>query len=522
MQARTTEESWSLSKPAVRGTKGMVAGQHYLATEVGLAILKEGGNAIDAAIATGLMLGVVEPWMSGYGGGGYLLAYLKAEDRVVQVEFGMRAPFASHASDYPLAQDGSNSSDAFNWPKVIDDRNIHGPLAIATPGYLKGIELAARQFGTLPLKALIEPARQQAMLGLPIDWFASQKINQFARGLRAYEGTRSVYLKDGLPPAADLEGLLTHLPLPNLAETLSAVQDEGSNAFYQGALTQQVLQDLNEAGSKITAKDLAQYEATLSAPLHSQYRGHDIFSAGPLTAGPSLIQALKTFETMHPAPAESPDAAAYLAMAKALQTTYADRLENLGEGNLSGSTTHICTADSAGNLVSFTQTIMSAFGARILLPSSGILMNNGMMWFDPRPGGGNSVEGGRRPLCNMCPTLGRSQDGHWFAVGACGGRKIFPSVFQLAIFLSDYGLTVQDAAHQGRIDVSGTELVTLMAELPETIRAHLQQNLSQTRVRLNGVSPNHFALPQVIQRSPNGALEGACFIPSPHAKVSAF
>ncbi|MDC1329737.1 gamma-glutamyltransferase, partial [Pseudomonadales bacterium] len=104
MQARTTEESWSLSKPAVRGTKGMVSSQHYLATEVGLAILKEGGNAIDAAIATGLMLGVVEPWMSGYGGGGYLLAYLKAEDRVVQVEFGMRAPFASHASDYPLAQ----------------------------------------------------------------------------------------------------------------------------------------------------------------------------------------------------------------------------------------------------------------------------------------------------------------------------------------------------------------------------------------------------------------------------------
>ena len=225
---------------------------------------------------------------------------------------------------------------------------------------------------------------------------------------------------------------------------------------------------------------------------------------------------------MRPAPAESPDAPAYLAMAKALQATYADRLENLGEGNLSGSTTHICTADSAGNLVSFTQTIMSAFGARILLPNSGILMNNGMMWFDPRPGGSNSVEGGRKPLCNMCPTLGRRQNGHWFAIGACGGRKIFPSVFQLAIFLSDYGLTVQEAAHQGRIDVSGTELVTLMAELPEPIRAYLQQNLSQTRVRLNGVSPNHFALPQVIQRSPNGALEGACFIPSPHAKVSAF
>jgi len=522
MTALTTQESWTLTKPSVRGASGMVASQHYLATEVGVSVLKDGGNAIDAAIATGLMLGVVEPWMSGYGGGGYLLAYLKAEDRVVQVEFGMRAPFASNALDYPLADDGSNSSDAFNWPKVIDDRNIHGPLAVATPGYLKGIELAAQKFGSLPLKALIEPARQQALLGLPIDWFASQKINQFARGLRTYEGTRSVYLTDGLPPTADLEGRLTYLPLPNLATTLQAVQDEGSNAFYNGALTPHILQDLREAGSKITAQDLAQYEAILSAPLHSQYRGHDIFSAGALTAGPSLIHALKTFETMHPDLADLPDAAAYLAMAKALQKTYSNRLENLGEGQLSGSTTHICTADSAGNLVSFTQTIMSAFGARILLPNSGILMNNGMMWFDPRPGGHNSVEGGRRPLCNMCPTLGRSQNGNWFAVGACGGRKIFPSVFQLAIFLSDYGLSVEDAAHQGRIDVSGTDLVTLMTDLPDDIRAHLQQNLSQTRVRPNGVSPNHFALPQIVQRSPNGELEGACFIASPHAKVSGF
>jgi gamma-glutamyltranspeptidase/glutathione hydrolase len=123
-------------------------------------------------------------------------------------------------------------------------------------------------------------------------------------------------------------------------------------------------------------------------------------------------------------------------------------------------------------------------------------------------------------LCNMCPTLGRSPDGSWFAVGACGGRKIFPSIFQLIIFLTDYGLSLEDAIHQGRIDVSGTDLVTLMDNLPLSTIEALEHTFASTRIRPNDVSPNFFALPQIITRSPKGLLEGGCFIPSPHALVA--
>ncbi|SVE54693.1 uncharacterized protein METZ01_LOCUS507547, partial [marine metagenome] len=161
----SAKEHWHLSKPSITGGKGLVASQHYLASDAGAKILQMGGNAMDAAIATGLMLGIVEPWMSGIGGGGYMTVYQAKNDRVQVVEFGMQALLASSSTDYPLADEGTNAADSFNWPAVIDDTNIHGPLAVAIPGYLKGMGLANQAFGTMPFSKLIEPACQQAELG---------------------------------------------------------------------------------------------------------------------------------------------------------------------------------------------------------------------------------------------------------------------------------------------------------------------------------------------------------------------
>ena len=243
--------------------------------------------------------------------------------------------------------------------------------------------------------------------------------------------------------------------------------------------------------------------------------------AGHLTAGPSIKQALEILADKITPKQQAPGVEAFTAYAESLLQTYAFRLNNLGEGpEQPTNTTHICVADSQGNVVSLTQTIMSGFGSRIMLPQTGILMNNGMMWFDPRPGGPNSVLGGRHPLCNMCPVIVQQSDGGIFAVGACGGRKIFPSVFQLVSFMVDYGLSVDEAVHQARIDNSGTNMITIMDHMHIDVIAALAEEFPQTRLRPNGVSPNHFALPQVVQRNRNGTCEGACFVPSPHAKVS--
>ena len=515
------EEHWQIHKPQVSGDQGLVASQHYLASDAGTKILQTGGNAVDAAIATGLMLGVVEPWMSGIGGGGYMTVYEAKQDRVQVVEFGMQAPQASIPEDYPLAGDGTNSADSFNWPAVINDVNIHGPLAAAIPGYLKGMDLANHTFGRLPFSQLIEPACQQAELGLPLDWYSCSKINQLARGLRQYRTTNQTYLSDGLPPAANAEGLVNYLPLGRLAETYREIQREGPESFYSGTLSRKIVPDLFEAGSKINQEDLSQYQAIINEPLSLRYREHNVYVSGELTAGPSIIQALQTLNAQMPQPGNAPDEDTYLAFAHALHSSYRHRLSNLGAGQGdSGNTSHICCIDKEGNIVSLTQTIMSGFGSRIMLPNSGILMNNGMMWFDPRPGGPNSVLPGRKPLCNMCPVIGRKSSGDWFAVGACGGRKIFPAVFQLASFIMDFNMDAGQAAHQPRIDISGTDMLSMMSTLPENIVNRLKDHFPEHRLRPNGVSPNLFALPQLVIQN-QGQAQGACFIPSPHASVSA-
>jgi gamma-glutamyltranspeptidase/glutathione hydrolase len=514
-------EHWSIRKPSIHGTDGMVASQHHLASDVGAEILHKGGNAIDAAVATGLALGTVEPWMSGIGGGGYMTIYLAKEKKVKVVEFGMRAPFDSVAEDYPLAREGQNSADAFNWPKVKGDANVQGPLSIAVPGYIKGVSLALSSFGSISWGDVIEPACELAEWGLPLDWFSMMKITYFARALHSYEEARKTYMPDGFPPALDLEGNIRSIKLGKLAETYRLLQTSGPDYYYQGELAREIAGDLQAAGSRITERDLAEYEAAIVDPLTTEYRGSQVHVAGNLTAGPSLSQALQILSGKLTPSRVVPGIDAYSAYAEALLETYAYRLSHLGEGpEQPTNTSHICVADKEGNVVSLTQTIMSGFGSRVMLPQSGILMNNGMMWFDPRPGGPNSVVGGRRPLSNMCPVIVEKKDGSLFAVGACGGRKIFPAVFQLVSFMVDYNMTVDDAVHQARIDNSGTDEITLMDHLDEDIIAALAEEFSNTRLRPNGVSPNFFALPQVVMRGNDGKLEGGCFIPSPHAKVA--
>ena len=514
---QSVQHAWQIRKPAISSRKGLVASQHYLASAVGAEILQQGGNAIDAAIATGLTLGVVEPWMSGLGGGGYMTIYLAEQKQVKVIEFGMQAPAAADTADYPLAGTGTNAGDAFNWPKVIGDTNIHGPLAAAVPGYIKGISLTLETFGTMDWQDVIEPACLQAEQGLPIDWFSAQKISLMARGLNLYPETRSVYLADGLPPTINLDGTLDFLKLGRLAETYRILQSRGADEFYQGELARQIAGDLAEAGSRMTVNDLQHYEADISEPTSTHYRGHTLHAPGSLTAGPSIAHALNYMEENYK-PGEAPDADTFKQYAAALLSAYEHRLTNLGEGQ-QGNTSHLCVTDRAGNVVSLTQTIMSAFGSRIMLPQSGILMNNGMMWFDPRPGGPNSVKGSRKPLCNMCPVILEAPNGSLTALGACGGRKIFPAVFQLTSLLADFGLSVDEAAHQPRIDVSGTDEVTVMdhmqAEIIDSIRAHY----TNVRVAPHGVSPNLFALPQLIRLEKSGVSTGACFIPSPHARV---
>ena len=490
------KEHWSLREPEVRGKNGMVASQHYLASQVGADVLQRGGNAIDAAIASGLAIGCVEPWSSGIGGGGYLTSYLADPDETHVVEFGMRAPFESGPSDYPLDESQEiTGAGTFNWPLVKGHTNVIGPLSVAVPGYIRWAELALRSYGSMSWEDVIEPACQLAEQGLPVDWYTAHSVNSSGRALARYEETSRTYFPDGFGPLPGPEGTLRYIPLGSLCKTYRTLQKEGPESFYSGTVARQMVDDLEAVRSKITLRDFNEYTASIGKPVETRYRSHLVQAAGHLTAGPSLVNALLALEKRH-LQTNGPHLDSYMAYVEILREAYTDRLKSMGEGpRTAGSTSHLVVGDQWGNLASLTQTIMSPFGSHIMSPQTGVLFNNGMMWFDPRPNTPNSLIGGRRPLCNMCPTIVQLKNGNKAALGACGGRKILPSVFQLVSFLSDFNMSIDEAVHIARVDVSSNDNVWVMSHMSKEIRDQLVANFDNVRIRGNTVGGNQFATP---------------------------
>jgi len=519
LSSTTSVETWQLRKPAVTG-KGLVATQHYAASEIGAKVLSSGGNAIDAAVAASLAIGTVEPWMSGLGGGGLMLYYEAATDKVHSIDFGMRAPGLLDPADFPV--ESGQDDDLFGWPSVKENRNVQGPYSFAVPGYLAGIDHALKAFGSQSLAELINPAIESAHQGIPVDWYTTLKIAAAAPGLSRYDESAATYLSEGFVPAGEWGGPLPQLKLGHLANTLENIQARGVEDFYTGETAAQLVKDCQALGSCLSLKDLSDYTVTQEIAVTSRYRNADIWSAPGLTAGPTLADVLTRLET-HWKPASVPDKIAFVAYADALSSAYNHRLQTMGDVDDSsnpGCTTHLTVTDSQGNMVSLTQTLLSVFGSKVMLPQTGILMNNGIMWFDPRAGYPNSIGAGKRPLSNMCPAIFRTAAGNRYALGASGGRRIMPSVAQLISFIIDHGMSVESAVHQARIDVSGSHPISVDESLgSEVIEALAKHYPVQSAP--NGVYPSLFACPSMVMTGENTEQTGAAFIASPWAKVCA-
>jgi len=511
-------ETWAVRKPVVECPGGMVATQHHFASDVGVEVLRNGGNAVDAAVAAGFAIGTVEPWMSGLGGGGYMLVYSAAEGRCDVVDFSMRAPLALNPADYPVV--GGVDADLFGWPGVAEERNVTGPYSFAVPGFVAGMALALERFGRWSFADVLSPAIERARQGLVVDWYATLKIAAAAPSLAAFPESARTYLPGGFVPAGEWGGLPPRIRLGRLAETLSRLADAGAEDFYHGELAAAFVADVNDTGGKISATDLAGYRAQILPALVQSYRGARVFAAPDLTAGPSLHRALELLAPRLQA-ADRPNAAAYAGYVESLKTAYEERLAAMGDtGTQESCTTHLSVVDREGNMVALTQTLLSVFGSKVMLPRTGALMNNGIMWFDPRPGRPNSIGPGKRPLANMCPTVVDRGDGVRFALGASGGRRIMPAVFQLISFLVDYRMGLDEAIHQGRVDASGSEPVIVDASLDEATRNAVAEN-NRIYVTPHGVYPALFACPNVVMRDESrGVNAGGAFVMSPWAKAS--
>jgi gamma-glutamyltranspeptidase/glutathione hydrolase len=510
-------QNWSVRKPVARGRGGIVATQNRIAGEAGARVLAAGGNAVDAAVATGFALAAVEPWNSGLGGIGFMLVYLAKEDRVHVVDFGPISPRGLNPADYPLVGGGVTTRDLFTWPTVKDDRNVHGPRSIAVPGHVDGLGTALEKFGTRPFSEVLQPAIAFAERGIAVDWYLTLKVATMTRELARYETTRAVWLPSGYPPVTPAGAPLERLVLKGLAETLRRLAKGGRREYYEGAIARDIVEDLRRMGGDMSLEDLKHYRARLVPPLEFAYRGAQMALAPGLTAGPSMQRALKALADVSLA-AGGPKEEAFIAYARILREAYTERLTSMGETSDHrdpSTTTHLNVIDRDGNMVALTQTLLSVFGSKVVLPTTGILMNNGIMWFDPRPGSPNYLAPNKRPLTNMCPVIARREGKPWFAIGASGGRKIFPAVFQISSFLIDHGMTLEDAFHHPRIDASGGDTVGVDPRLPPSIQDALAAKYPVAATELV-VYPTNFACPSaVLNAADSGEHFGISDVMSP-------
>ena len=531
--------SQTFRKPAVVSSHGIVSAQHRRAAEAGAAVLAKGGDCIDAVIATSFALGALEPWMSGIGGGGAMVLYRAKEKRFEVIDFGMCAPQGLNAADYAMTGEGA-ASDLFPWPRVKDDRNLHGPGAVAVPGVVAGMEAAFTRYAKLAWHDLVLPAASMAREGLLVDWFTTENIASGAADLRRYPSSAADFLRDGLPPTP-MWGIRAQVRLPRTryANTLEQLAVQGPRAFYEGEIGQQIGREMAAVGGALRAADLAAYQVRVGNTLAIPYRHATVHATPELTAGPTLAHTLRLLAEWSAAGAV-PDATAYAAYGRALQTAYRERLKDMGDADgkralgaehrAPACTSHFNVVDAEGNMAAVTQTLLSIFGSKFVTPESGILMNNGIMWFDPEPGKANSLAGGKRCLCNYTPVIAhisaqadarkplvdagsRSSVAveplpeRFLAAGASGGRRILPAVAQMLSFAIDYGMNLDTAFHTPRIDASEGAVLIGDTRLDAATHAALGAEFDYEQAAVQTM-PMKFACPSAVMREGTTGVSG--------------
>jgi gamma-glutamyltranspeptidase / glutathione hydrolase len=473
---------FTCEKRAATGTRGMVITNHPLASAAGAEMLAAGGNAIDAAIAAFFTLSVVEPMMVGVLGGG--IAHIRTADGKHHVIDGQStAPLATGPTTFtpdPNATPGTM--------ETIGRKNAVGPTAVATPGNLMGWCEALRRFGTFSLADVTEPAIRHASRGFRVTPYLHECVADCASDMVRDAEIARLYLAEGTPIKSG-----TRLVSGDYAETLRSIARDGPGVLYGGALGQQYAAHMAKSGGYITMDDLKHYRTMEREALRGSYRGYEIVGPPPPSSGPlHIIQMLNilesydigalgfgTADTLHllaevlkiafadRAAATADPAFVQVPAAKLLSKKYAaERRARMsmtraqtwsaevapGEGS---HTTHLTIADGTGNVIASTQTINSLFGARFIVPGTGMIPNNYMFVFDPHPGRASSVEPGKRITSSMAPVIALRDGKPRYALGLPGGLRIFPSVMQALSNLIDHGMTVQEAVEAPRIWTQG-------------------------------------------------------------------
>ncbi|GME44889.1 gamma-glutamyltransferase [Pantoea sp. QMID2] len=525
----------------VKAQHGMVASVDALATQVGVEILRQGGNAVDAAVAVGFALAVTHPQAGNLGGGGFMLLRT-ASGRATAIDFREMAP--GHASrDMFLDKQGNADSKL----------SLTSHLASGTPGTVAGLALAAKKYGTLPLSTLLAPAIKLARDGIPVNDALADDLKTYGKEvLITHPNSKAIFYKpDGTPWQKG-----DRLVQKNLAHSLQLIARQGPDAFYKGEIADEIAGEMAQHGGLISKADLAAYRAVERQPISGTYRGYEVFSMPPPSSGGiHIVQILNILENFDLAKMGFGSADAMQVMAEAEKYAYADRSEYLGDpdfvkvpwqaltskayaktlaqqidvakarpsseikpGKLepyeSNQTTHFSVVDKQGNAVAVTYTLNTYFGSGIVAGKSGILMNNEMDDFSAKPGtpnvyglvGGeaNAVQPAKRPLSSMSPTIVAKGGKTWLVTGSPGGSRIITTVLQMVVNSIDFGMNVAEATNAPRFHHQW---------LPDQLR--VEKGFSPDTLRLLEAKGQHVkVLPamgstQSIMIGPDGMLYGA-------------
>jgi gamma-glutamyltranspeptidase/glutathione hydrolase len=483
-----------VTKTTPLARRGMVVAEHPRGAEVGARVLERGGNAVDAAVATAFAMTVVEPFMSTIGGSGTMLVHLARRDETLCIDFNVVAPRAAHETMFRVI--GGVSDALFPWPRVEEDANVFGHRSVAVPGSVAGLALALERYGTFTLADALAPAIEIAERGIVSDWYLALKHAQYLEELAAFPETARTYLRHGRsvyrPPSMQPGDLVTY---PDLARSLRLIAREGPSAFYRGAIAQAIAEEMAAHGGLVTKDDLATYEVRTGPPLSGRYRDVELALSPGATGGPTALEMLNILGEFPAAKTGWRSAEGLHVRAMAAKRAFQDRFEHLGDaavvkapwGRLASRaharaaaaeirrlkvapprrgpgpgvdcTTHVGVVDRHRNMVSLTHTAVSLWGSRVVVKGTGILLNNGMIWFDPEPGKANSVGPGKRALVNMVPLLGFRRGRPYLTLGAPGGRAIVSAIPQVVANLVDGRVTLQAAVEAPRLHTEGGDVL---------------------------------------------------------------
>lgn len=511
----------------VYGKNGMVASEQGLATQVGLDILKQGGNAIDAAVAVGFALAVVLPNAGNIGGGGFMVLHDDKTGKDVAIDFREIAP-AKASRDMYLDNQGN----------VIDGKSLFTHDASGVPGTVAGMEYALKKWGTMPLSKVLEPAIKLADKGFIVSDVLAQTLKEEKSTLGKWSSSKAIFFKNGEPlKSGDL------LVQKDLAKSLRLIAKQGANAFYQGEIATKIAKEMQSHGGTMTLEDLKAYKVVERQPIIGDYRGYKVVTMPPPSSGGvHLIEILNMLEH-YPIKEDGVNSAKNIHhMAESMKLAYADRSEYLGDPDFvkipvtgltskayanelvktiddnkarlssnikpgkpqpyeSDQTTHFSVMDKAGNAVAVTYTLNLNFGSGIVVEGTGILLNNEMDDFSVKPGvpnafglvGGtaNAIEAKKRPLSSMTPTIVMKNNKPWLVTGSPGGARIITTVLQSVVNTIDHEMNP--------------------AEAIITPRVHHQWLPDELRVE-EGISPDTIKLLQdkghkVVTKAPMGRIQ---------------